>query len=252
MQAHFTIAGAAYRADLTRPIDISLPLRFNEQGVNAWYAPWPEAAPVEAGNFVGSVARGGSVNFFNVRLNPHGNGTHTECVGHITPEQHSVRRALTRFLFTARLVSLYPVRQADGDRVITAAQLAEVLQPGEVEAVVLRTLPNDDHKRHVNYSGANAPYLEAAAAALLADYGIEHLLLDLPSVDREEDGGRLAAHRAFWRYPEATRQEATITELIYVPNAVADGLYLLQLQLPAFELDAAPAWPVLYKGQVDE
>lgn len=246
MQVHLSIAGTTYRADLGQPLDISLPLRFNEAGVNAWYAPWPAAEPVVAGSFVGSVARGGSVNFFEVRLNPHGNGTHTECVGHISPEQESVSRALDRYHFSARLVSLYPEPQAGGDRVITARQLSELLQPAEVEAVIIRTYPNDRRKLEANYSGSNPPYLEAAAAALLADYGVEHLLLDLPSVDREADAGRLAAHRAFWRYPQATRPAATITELIYVPDTIGDGCYLLQLAVPPFELDAAPSRPVLY------
>lgn len=29
--------------------------------------------------------------------------------------------------------------------------------------------------------------------------GFKHILVDFPSVDREEDEGRLLAHRAFWK-----------------------------------------------------
>jgi hypothetical protein len=81
----------------------------------------------------------------------------------------------------------------------------------------------------------------------MANNGIDHLLLDLPSVDREVDGGALAAHRAFWNYPENPRMKATITELIYVPSKVQDGQYFLNLQVAPIENDASPSRPVLYR-----
>jgi kynurenine formamidase len=240
------IEGRSYQANLLQPIDISMPLQPGALAPNCFYAPPFDAEPVVAGNFIGATAQGGVVNFMNVRINPHGNGTHTECVGHIAREPYSVNEALRRFAFTARLISVYPQRRPDGDRVIDRAQLEEALRPRQTEAVVIRTQPNDDLKLSANYSGANPPYLCHEAAALLADYGVEHLLLDLPSVDREEDGGQLLAHRAFWRYPQATRTQATITELVYVPDSAPDGLYLLCLHMASFELDASPSKPVLY------
>lgn len=78
--------------------------------------------------------------------------------------------------------------------------------------------------------------------------GIRHLLIDLPSVDREKDEGKLSAHKAFWNYPgDAVRHDATITELIFVENSVQDGLYLLNLQLLNLQLDVSPSRPLLYK-----
>jgi hypothetical protein len=56
---------------------------------------------------------------------------------------------------------------------------------------------------------------------LVSELGIKQLLIDLPSMDREDDGGKLLAHRAFWNYPSAPRINSTITELIYVPPTVA-------------------------------
>ncbi len=247
MIVHVCVAGAAYSADLQQPIDISIPLRFDGVGPNCFYAPLADCSPVVAGDFVGSTAQGGLLNFMNVRLNPHGNGTHTECVGHIAKEPYYLSDCLQQFHFTARLISIYPRRQDNGDRVIERAQLAEVLRPGEVAAVVLRTQPNDEQKLSRNYSGTNPPYLHADAAQLLVDYGVQHLLLDLPSVDREEDGGALSAHRSFWQYPCDTREQATITEMIFVPTEVSDGLYLLQHQITSMVLDASPSKPVLYK-----
>ena len=101
------------------------------------------------------------------------------------------------------------------------------------------------------YAGpAPAPYLSREAAALLVERGIETLVLDLPSADRADDGGKLTAHRVFFGLPpgsrragEATRPRASITELAWIPPEVPDGLYLLDLQLPAFASDAAPSRP---------
>lgn len=241
------IFGQSYQAQLTSPLDISMPLRFDGVSPNCFYAPLPEKWPVKAGDFVGSTAEGGLVNFMNVRLNPHGNGTHTECVGHIATEPYYLSDCLKQYHFSARLVSILPQKQDNGDRIITREQLAAILKPGEVDAVIIRTIPNDEQKLARNYSGANPPYMHHEAAQLLVDYGVNHLLLDLPSVDREEDDGQLLAHRAFWQYPYATRETATITEMIYAGDTIKDGLYLLQMQITSMVLDASPSKPVLYK-----
>ena len=76
--------------------------------------------------------------------------------------------------------------------------------------------------------------------------GVKHLLIDLPSVDKEKDEGALKAHKAFWDVNGKTRKDCTITEFIYVPNKIADGTYFLNLQIAPFENDATPSKPVLY------
>jgi arylformamidase len=238
----------AWRADLSNPIDLSIPLRAGLDNVNCFWAPPVEYAPVVAGDFIGSTAQGGAVNFFNVRLNPHGNGTHTECVGHIAHERYAIGACLRQHHFFAKLISLYPQKTETGDRVLYPEQFEALLQPDECEAVIIRTLPNGDFKLKTNYSGANPPYLHPAAVQYLTDCGIRHLLTDLPSVDREEDGGALAAHKAFWKYPgPEVREDCTITELMYAPPAVKDGYYLLNLQTVSFDLDASPSKPVVFK-----
>lgn len=246
MLIRFQFRQQTYSADLSKGIDLSLPLRDGLDNPNCFWAPAPEFSPVRMGDFVGSTAEGGPVNFYNVRFNPHGNGTHTECVGHIARERFVLRDCLLDTHCVAKLASVYPRRTDEGDRVIFRDQIEELLQPGEAEAFVLRTLPNDDRKKNLQYTGANPPYLHHEAAAWLVDCGIRHLLIDLPSVDREEDGGQLLAHRAFWRYPQATRVDCTITELIYAPETLPDGRYLLNIQTAAFELDASPSRPVLF------
>jgi len=246
MQVHFTIKNTTYQADLSQAIDISIPLREGLDNPNCFYAPPVEISPVVSGDFIGSTQQGGLLNFMNVKFNPHGNGTHTECVGHIAKEIYTINNSLREFFFLSKLITIYPQKQANGDRVIFKKQLEEAVEAGEVEAVVIRTQPNDNSKCTRQYSGANPPYMHHEAVTYLVECGVRHLLLDLPSVDREEDDGKLLAHKAFWQYPDAPRTDCTITEMVYIPDAVKDGIYLLNIQIASFELDASPSKPVLY------
>ncbi|SHI39383.1 Putative cyclase [Hymenobacter daecheongensis DSM 21074] len=249
MPATYSHHGRTYSFDPAAPLDISLPLAPGPEQVNCFWAEPVQFDTIRVGSFVGSVALGGSTNYQRVHLTPHGNGTHTECYGHISPDPAAtLNRCLRRFLFVARLVSVLPRPQPNGDLVVLLADVQPLLEAAAdaPEALILRTLPNDAAKRHRQYSGTNPTYLEPALAHYLVARSIQHLLLDLPSVDREEDDGELLAHHAFWQYPHATRTAATITELIFVPDAVLDGLYLLNLQVTSLELDASPSKPVLY------
>lgn len=247
MISHIKYKGAAHKIDLSKPIDVSIPLQHGTENPNAFYAPPVAYIPLIAGDFVGSTQSGSPVNFFNVQLNPHGNGTHTECVGHIFNLEHTINKTLDRFFFPAQLISIEPQELENGDRVITMEQVASKLDRDFPEALLIRTFPNDSSKKSRQYSGANPPYMHHEAAAFLAENNIEHLLIDLPSVDREEDDGLLLAHHAYWQHPESVREKATISELIYVPDEVVDGKYFLNIQIASFELDVSPSKPVLYE-----
>lgn len=250
MIAGITHRGRSFKVDLSKPLDLSLPLCEGEGGPRAWYVGPVMMEPVRDGEKVYAVKGGAPVNFRNVFFNPHGHGTHTESVGHITPEVHAVGGLLERYFFMAQVVSLLPEsrRAPDGrtDAVITLEQLRNVVSERPSEALVIRTLPNDANAATRQWSGSNPCYLQSTACAWLRSIGVKHLLLDLPSVDREEDGGVLAAHHAFWDYPNTVDLERTITEMVHVPASVADGDYLLELQLPHLMNDAAPSRPVLY------
>lgn len=241
-----------FTVDLEEHYDLSL--RIQAAGVKAWYVSDPNIRPVRGDGFVGSVAEGGSVNFFDIDFNPHGHGTHTECIGHISQEKESLEE-LDQYHFTAVLVSLKPSKVGpkdfelaeDGDVWISAKQLQQALGGAKPQAVIIRTLPNSTQKKDINYSGTNPCYFEPAALAWLEEIGVNHILVDLPSVDREHDQGKLLAHRAFWK---TSRNEnnafRTITELIYVPDAAKDGWYWLNLMISAFDNDAQPSRPVIY------
>ena len=241
-----------FKVDLAQPIDISLPLSNTDENPIAWYIDKPQIEPVRAGDWIGKVSEGSTTNFNNIFFNPHGHGTHTECVGHITKDFYSINQNLQRFFFTAKLVSIEPDAQGD-DLVITQQQLEQIIKSSEVEAIVIRTSPNLTQKRSKKYSHTNPPYIDEAAAIYVRECGIKHLLIDLPSVDKEHDEGKLLAHKAFWNVRDVNqlnddaRLDATITELIFVSDSVIDGDYLLNLQIASFENDATPSKPVLYK-----
>ena len=236
----------SHTIDLSQPLDISIPLRGNASNVNAWYLKHPIIEPHKEDGFVGKVAEGASTNFNDIWFNPHAHGTHTEFVGHITEEFYSINNHLDTFFFLAEVVTIAPEKYQN-DFVLSRKQLQYALGNKKREALVIRTLPNLKDKLSKQYSNTNPPYLLEEAAQLLVSKGIQHLLIDLPSVDKEKDAGALLAHKAFWNFEGEIRKKATITEFIYVDNRIVDGTYYLNLQVAPFENDASPSRPVLYK-----
>jgi arylformamidase len=232
--------------NISNPIDISIPLDVKKENINAWGVEDPKIFPEKVDGHEISVASGAVVNFNNIHFNPHSHITHTECVGHITKEVHSVNKNLKYFIFLAEVVTVVP-ESAGKDFFISEKQLKTALKNKKRDAIVIRTLPNLKDKKSMKYLNTNPPYLLEEAAIYLREKGIKHLLVDLPSVDKEKDGGALLAHNAFWNTAGKIRINATITEFIFVPNEVEDGEYLLNLMIAPFENDATPSKPILYK-----
>jgi kynurenine formamidase len=110
-----------YEIDLSKPIDISIPLSNTDENPIAWYIDKPEIKPVVFGEWIGKVTEGSSTNFNNIFFNPHGHGTHTECLGHITREFYSINQCLKQFFFTAELISVQP-ENLDDDLIISKEQ----------------------------------------------------------------------------------------------------------------------------------
>jgi len=235
-----------YKIDLSKPLDISIPLHGDASNVNAWYVGAPKIAPHIADGSKIKVSEGASVNFNDIQFNPHAHGTHTECVGHITKEFYSINQNLKRFFFLAEVITIAPEKNGE-DFIVSKKQLQYALGNKKREAVVIRTLPNTKEKLSRRYSNTNPPYLCEEAMELLVKKRVEHLLIDLPSVDKEKDNGALLSHKAFWNIDGEIRTHATITEFIYVNNSIDDGTYFLNLQVAPFENDASPSRPVLYE-----
>ena len=243
------------KIDTSKGIDISIPAIHGPGQLKAWWVDDVKIEAVMTDQFIGDVNQGGGVNFKNIHLNPHGNCTHTECVGHISSEGHSINQCLTEFHFMAKLITLTPVlnNQAENgipDRVITKTLLAqELINMDGAEALVIRTRPNDSSKKTTDYSGTNPPYFTEEAMHYINALEVKHLLIDLPSVDREVDDGKVACHHIFWEYPHNTQINKTITEVIFVPNEVNDGDYFLNIQIMSIENDAAPSKIILFKPE---
>lgn len=268
MKAQLPVDGREVRVDLARPLDLSVEIDFEGPQVRHFGAPPAGSRPWSVPGFSGSVAHGASCNCASITLVPHCNGTHTECAGHLTREALHAHRIVPRQLLPALLLSvkpLPPARTAESsdpapqaeDRLVTRSALLEAWPrqpPFAPRALLIRTLPNEPAKRTRDYTAATPPYLTREAAHFLVERGIEHLVVDLPSIDRAHDEGRLTAHRLFFGLPpgesalaRAIRPQCTITELAYMPDDAADGGYLVQLQVPAINGDAVPSRPLLYR-----
>lgn len=269
--------GAFFAVDEENPVEIGGILDFEGPQFGAYGMPRATSRAVEGGSFIGDRRRGGSVNCEEVFLVAHGNGTHTESVGHITRERIPIERHCPAPLLLALhlrcpLVSLdatketYEGQQSGADEVVTAASVEERVQTlldsgehfdEEVSALVL-SLERPAHESKLqDFSGTNPPYLTTEAVQWLREKKIDHLLLALPSLDREEDGGRLPNHHRFFGVsPESSLKEGgaseeartrTITELLLVPASLEEGIFALSLRFPAWGSDAAPSRPILYR-----
>jgi len=142
------------------------------------------------------------------------------------------------------------------DRVITKDTLVQALkdiQPKLHKAIAIRTLPNRSNKKKKKYMDDLPAFFTNEAIDYLVSLGVNHLLVDTPSVDRTFDKGVLSNHRIFWHVkPGETHVDVknpskkTITEMIFVEDDIKDGIYLLNLQMAAFVGDASPSRPLLY------
>lgn len=243
--------------DTAEALDISISLHDGKDAVLAWYCEPIKLEPVMTERFIGDVNQGGAVNFRNLFMNPHGNGTHTECVGHISKEFFSINKCLTEFHFEGVVVTVEPelrINALDQDKIITRKMMEEACSNFIQEikcgkTLIVRTKPNDTSKLSFNYSNSNPTYFEKEAVEYINELDVSHLMVDLPSIDREEDEGALIGHHTFWNYPQNPQIHKTITELIYVPDTINDGRYLVNIQITSLENDASPSKITLYRIQ---
>lgn len=283
--ATVTIDGCSFRYDAAHPVSLAAPLDFTGLG-SAWFpAPPPSCEPLLAGAFNGRVATGASCNCSTLRFTPHCDGTHTECVGHLTIEPVDARDRLPVGILPALLLAVQPEDVgADGapsgestmpppqagDRLVTRAALEAAWPdprlalgaalPCAPRVLVLRTRATPatpgggPAAGDADAGAALPPYLSLPAAQWLVARGIEHLVLDLPSADRSDDEGQLTAHRAFFGLPagstalaQARRGHCTITELARVPASLGSGFGMLEIQAPALAGDAVPSRPLWHE-----
>lgn len=245
MIAQLQINNKTYQVDLSKPIDISIPMNSSDS-VLAWYLDHLKIAPVKMGDFVGEVDSGASVNFRNIQFNPHAHGTHTECFGHISRGMNTVDKYIQPGIFEGALITV-ELEKREEDLVVTKEKIQNALAESNLKtALVIRTLPNDSLKKSINYSNTNPPYFEQEAIEYLVQIGVKHLLVDLPSIDKEKDDGKLIGHKTFWNFHGNIRKYHSITEMVFIQNDIPDGNYLVSISFPRFASDASPSRILLY------
>src|SRR5688572_19675752 len=267
MIAKLQIAGQEIRVDLDRGVSLAIAVEFGAMGPRHFGVPAPTSEPYSIGTFTGSVATGASVNCSTMTITPHCQMTHTESVAHLTREPGDAWRVVPRGLLPAVVVSVVPEPARESNestdpqpfatdnlisrrRLRAAWPMTRMVDP---VAAIIRTLPNDAGKRTRDYTELVPPYLTREAVEWLIEKRIEHLVLDVPSLDRTHDEGHLVGHRLFFGLPprsssrgDAARSRATITELAFVPDELHDGPCLLALAVPAIGGDAVPSQPIVY------
>lgn len=254
-----------------RPESIAIEMHFDGPQPNHFGAIRASAQPMRAGDFIGDTRQGGSCNAQDITFNPHCNGTHTESISHVLDGLVPPHQVLSNPLMQAQLITLKPQPWStlsvsnnsyqptpdQHDLLLCKESLTVALNclHTNTKALIIRTLPNSQNKLTCAYGADVQPafFTHEAMHWLVTETQIDHLLVDLPSVDRLDDGGLLSNHRLFWNIKPGVHQHheqqwshKTITEMVYVPNHLKDGTYGLSLQLPRLNLDAVPSNPLLY------
>jgi kynurenine formamidase len=262
MKAEVEIGNKKYNVDFSKGIDISIPLNFNGDQPNTYRVDRASSKPYQDGQFIGDTRKGGPCNFETYSFTPHCNGTHTECIGHITDERIDILSSLNEEMIPSTLISVFPESTTENytpelnseDLVITKQGLENKLQNINQEflnGLIIRTLPNSESKKSRDYMKDAPSFLSIDAMEYIVSLGVKHLIVDTPSVDRLLDDGHLSAHNIFWETKgkefNPNTKNKTITEMIFASENIKDGSYLLNLQIPAFVSDAAPSRLILYK-----
>lgn len=245
--------------------DISIHQNFNSEQPNSFGVSKAISNPFKEGNFIGDTNKGGSCNFDELKIIPHCNGTHTECIGHILNSRDKITDLLDDVFIHSLLITCQPILGSvckesylpsidSDDLIITKSILQKEIGNFKLidNALIIRTLPNENNKKSIQYPNTPSTYFSNDAMMFIVELGIKHLLVDLPSVDKANDSGILSNHRIYWDVEIGQKDKSyskshhkTITEFIFVDNKINDGQYLLNLQIAPFGLDASPSRPIL-------
>ena len=154
----------------------------------------------------------------------------------------------------------YSPKFDEDDLIISRSALEQALASyhnEQLQTLIIRTLPNTDNKRQQAYNSDNQPaFFSREAILYLNERGVEHLVVDVPSIDRLYDDGLMTGHHLFWQVDEGTHQvninslvNKTITEMAFIGDEITDDFYFINIQTPAFHNDAAPSRPVLFSAK---
>jgi len=255
MEVHIKYNNKSYMIDLSMGQCISIPYNYNGEQPNFYNADAGTSEPMIQGNFVGNISNNKGCKVSIIKQNIHCSGTHTECVGHILDKNIFIHEILDQKYHFTKLLTLQPInakltkenyhcKLADSDFLITKKMIIDKV-PDNCTGLVIRTIPNDKSKKRINYSSKNTSFFTSDAIEYINNLGIKHLVVDMPTIDRYDDGGILGNHHLFFEKIEPYNK--TITELAFINNRIKDGLYFMSINIPPMMLDAAPSRVFLFK-----
>jgi len=257
-----------YRVDTKNSFDISIPYNFNGEQPNFYDVDKGQLKHLQSGKIIYSVAEGAGCNVPEVSLNIHCSGTHTECAGHLLENPGDIGVILKDIIIPAVLITVKSTSFVESgesyhcdveydEQIISEKSIQnkfETWKKYQPDALIIRTFPNPDKKKYYCYTKIKPPFFSNDALRFIRGIGVNHLVVDLPSIDRMEDNGILGNHRIFWgdgvdaKGKVNTESMGTITELAFIEDNMPDGFYFLNIQLPHFVCDAAPSRPILLKA----
>lgn len=267
MRYLLTIDDNLFVMDYAQAVSLAHPTKFDTGVSNPFGVAAAAALPKRFHNFLADTRLGGSCNVREVTSVPHCHGTHSESQSHVCHDLISINDCFGPEPMVACLLEVSgtaatdtsegrPSNAGGNDQIITAASLDRAFQqlslpPIRPTALVVRCA--NPEKWAQSHSGIEMPpYFSIEAMKWIRQWQCRHLLVNLPSVDRLDDGGVLACHRIFWdmdalghELGSPARIHCTITELLHIPVNITVGMYALLLQIPPWMTDAAPCRPYL-------
>lgn len=241
--------GKTYDLRESQGLDLSIKNSFDDKNPTFFYSDQPSLKIVQSDNFIGNIFKGGSCNVNIATVDIHCTGTHTECAGHIRDIEEKIVDFCPRGFIPSRLITVEPKNISDtsdtyhaqtvSDLVISKESIKEKVKD-KIDSLIIRTLPNSNFKLSRNYDESPAPFFTSEAIEYINELSIQHLLVDVPSIDKANDNGLLGNHHSFFK------KGKTISELLYIDNSIKDSFGFLQIQIPNWNLDAAPSRPIFY------
>ncbi len=247
--------GQARRLKLGAPVEASRPVRLAPpEAPNAFSLPPLQAEAHEVpGWFVGDVRRGGSCNVEVLRCTAHGL-THVETAAHLLDPSGAPSTIADlppeRLAGLLLLADLSDLGDRPGERVPPDRIVEALAAPGLPVAMLGLKTRASALPPATDFTGTDCLALSPEAAAAVREAGILTLVVDLPSLDPERDGGRMRAHRAFFGLPEAGCRGAdpesrAVVELAWF-GALPAGYYYAVVTPARFAVPAVPTGLFLY------
>lgn len=212
----------------------------------AFYLPNFQVAPVQLDGFIGDTDRGGSCNVNQISFTPH-NLTHIETAAHIIKSGPTVKDIPIQTMHG--ICQVIDLSDAEfPDNYIHPDHIKSQLLDHSIQILAIKTPASIIPADH-DFSGTDPLSLHPTTGKYLSEHhpDIKLLIVDLPSVDQEDDGGKLLAHRYFLEIEgNSTSKRKAIIELAYFSEIKSSGRYYAIITPARVDLDAMITDVVLF------